>query len=103
MRGPRTASSRSWRDSRTSTSGSCARTATPPRRTPEVRTMFREFLRFELRYQLRSPLPWLIALLLAFLVFLAISTDQVQIGGSIGNVNRNSPSVILNILGTFSV
>ena len=32
--------------------------------------MFREFLRFELRYQLRSPLPWLIALLFAFLAFL---------------------------------
>ncbi len=65
--------------------------------------MFREFLRFELRYQLRSPLPWLIALLFAFLAFLAITTDQVQIGGSIGNVNRNAPSVILNILGTFSI
>ncbi len=65
--------------------------------------MFREFLRFELRYQLRSPLPWLIALLLSFLAFLAMTTDQVQIGGSIGNVNRNAPSVILNILGTFSV
>ena len=32
--------------------------------------MFREFLRFELRYQLRSPLPWLIALLV--LVALAL-------------------------------
>src|SRR6185503_19852772 len=85
----RTASSRSSRDSRTSTSGSCA--------------MFREFLRFELRYQLHSPLPWLIALLLSFLAFLAMTTDQLQIGGSIGNVNRNAPGVILTVLGTFSV
>jgi hypothetical protein len=65
--------------------------------------VFREILRFELRYQLRSPLPWLIALLLSFLAFLAISTDQVSIGGGIGNVNRNAPSVILTILATFSV
>jgi ABC-2 type transport system permease protein len=65
--------------------------------------MFREFLRFELRYQLRSPLPWLIALLFAFLAFLAMTGDDVQIGGAIGNVNRNSPSVILNFLSVFSI
>jgi ABC-2 type transport system permease protein len=65
--------------------------------------MFREFLRFELRYQLRSPLPWLIALLFAFLAFLAMVTDEVQIGGAIGNINRNAPSVILNFLSTFSI
>ena len=29
--------------------------------------------------------------------------DDVQIGGAIGNVNRNSPSVILTFLSTFSV
>ena len=38
--------------------------------------MFREFLRFELRYQLRSPLPWLIALLFALLAFGAMTTDD---------------------------
>jgi ABC-2 type transport system permease protein len=65
--------------------------------------VFREFLRFELRYQLRSPLPWLIALLFAFLAFLAMTGDDVQIGGAIGNVNRNAPSVILNFLVTFSI
>ena len=65
--------------------------------------MLAEILRFELRYQLRSPLPWLIALLLSFLAFMAMTGDSVQIGGAIGNVNRNAPSVILNILGTFSI
>lgn len=65
--------------------------------------MFREFLRFELRYQLRSPLPWLIALLFGFLAFLAMTGDDVQIGGAIGNVNRNAPSVILNFMVTFSI
>jgi hypothetical protein len=65
--------------------------------------VFREFLRFELRYQFRSPLPWLIALLFGFLAFLAMTGDNVQIGGAIGNVNRNAPSVILNFLVTFSI
>jgi ABC-2 type transport system permease protein len=65
--------------------------------------VFREFLRFELRYQLRSPLPWLIVLLLSFLAFLAMTSDQVTIGDAIGNVNRNAPSVILTILSVFSI
>jgi len=60
--------------------------------------MFREFLRFELRYQLRSPLPWLIALLLSFLAFLAMTGDNVTIGEPIGNVNRNAPFVIMQFL-----
>ena len=65
--------------------------------------MFREFLRFELRYQLRSPLPWLIALLFGLLAFGGMTSDEIQIGGAIGNINRNAPSVILNYLVTFSV
>src|SRR5688572_4501006 len=96
------ASSRSCPDWKTCTSGNCART-TVPRRTPEGRTVLREFLRFELRYQLRSPLPWLIALLFGFLAFLAMTGDDVQIGGAIGNVNRNSPGVILTFMSTFSI
>lgn len=65
--------------------------------------MLREFLRFELRYQLRSPLPWLIALLFGLLAFAAMVSDEIQIGGAIGNVHRNAPSVILNFLAIFSV
>src|SRR3954471_3128227 len=65
--------------------------------------MFREFLRFELRYQLRSPLPWLIALLFGLLAFGGMVSDEIQIGGAIGNVHRKAPSVILNYLVIFSV
>src|SRR6187431_263971 len=83
------------------TSGSCARTAR--RRTPEACAVFREFLRFELRYQLRSPLPWLIALLFGLLAFGGMVSDEIQIGGAIGNINRNAPFVILNYLAIFSV
>jgi ABC-2 type transport system permease protein len=82
-------------------SGSCARTA--QRHTPEARAVFREFLRFELRYQLRSPLPWLIALLFGLLAFGGMVSDEIQIGGAIGNIHRNAPSVILNYLVIFSV
>ncbi len=65
--------------------------------------MFLEFFRFELREQLRSPLLWLLAGLFALLGFGAAASDAVQIGGSIGNVNRNSPFVIIQFMALFSI
>jgi ABC-type transport system involved in multi-copper enzyme maturation permease subunit len=64
--------------------------------------MFREFFSFELRYQLRSPLVWVIAFAFALLAFIATTSDMVTIGEGIGNVNRNAPYVILTFLGIFS-
>jgi len=65
--------------------------------------VLREFFAFDLRFQLRSPLLWITALVVAFLAFAATSTDGIQIGGSIGNVHRNSPYVIASMFGVFSV
>ena len=65
--------------------------------------MFREFFRFELRYQLSYPLIWIAALVFAFAGFLAMTSDFVSLGGGIGNVHRNSPEVILTFLSVFSV
>ncbi|MGH8083174.1 MAG: ABC transporter permease/M1 family aminopeptidase [Lysobacter sp.] len=56
--------------------------------------MMFEFFRFELRQQLRSPLLWLFAVMFGLLAFAAASTDAIQIGGGVGNVNRNSPTTI---------
>ena len=60
--------------------------------------MFREIAAFEIRYHLRHPLIWLVSILFFALTFGAITTDSVSIGGSIGNVNRNAPFVIMQIL-----
>jgi ABC-2 type transport system permease protein len=65
--------------------------------------VFGEFLRFELRYQLRYPLIWIAALVFAFMGFLAMTSDFVQIGGAIGNVHLNSPDVIITFMSVFSV
>jgi ABC-type transport system involved in multi-copper enzyme maturation permease subunit len=65
--------------------------------------MILEFLRFELRQQLRSPLLWLLAVLFALLGFGAAASDAVQIGGGIGNVYRNAPSVIATWLTLFTL
>jgi ABC-type transport system involved in multi-copper enzyme maturation permease subunit len=64
--------------------------------------MFSEFFRFELRYQLRSPLPWVVALVFALMAFAATTTDMITIGEGIGNANRNSPYVILTFFNVFS-
>ncbi len=60
--------------------------------------MVAEILRFEVRYHLRSALFWLSAIVLFLLTFGAITTDAIQIGGAIGNVNRNAPFVIMQVV-----
>ncbi len=65
--------------------------------------MFGEIFRFELRQQLRSPLFWLIATGFAALAFAAACSDSITIGGGIGNIHRNAPYVVVQMLGIFSV
>ena len=65
--------------------------------------MFREFFSFELRFQLRQPLLWLIALIFGLLAFGGTSSDAITIGSSVGNVWRNAPSTIINFSAIFSI
>jgi ABC-type transport system involved in multi-copper enzyme maturation permease subunit len=67
--------------------------------------MWTEFFRFDLRYQLRQPLLWLITLALAAMAFAAAGNPSVQIGGAgaAGNVHLNAPSVIASQLGVLSM
>lgn len=65
--------------------------------------MLREFFRFELGTQLRQPLLWVCACLFGALAFGATTTDAIQVGGAIGNVNRNAPVVVAQTLGFFSL
>ena len=53
---------------------------------------------FELRYQWRQPMTWVATFFFFLLTFGAASSDTVQIGGGIGNVDRNAPIVIVNML-----
>lgn len=65
--------------------------------------MFWSIVFFELRYQLRQPLFWLVGLLFGLMTFGATSSDTVQIGGAIGNVHRNAPFVILQMSAVLSI
>ncbi len=65
--------------------------------------MIFEFLRFELRGQLRSPLPWLLAGLFGLLALGAGSTSVAQMAGGVGNVLRNAPAVTATLLTFFTL
>ena len=65
--------------------------------------MLAEILRFELRHQLRQPVFLLAGAFFFLSAFLAVTTDAVVIGGSIGNVDRNAPFVILRLLVVMSI
>ncbi|MFA9216066.1 MAG: M1 family aminopeptidase [Sphingomonadaceae bacterium] len=65
--------------------------------------MLREFFKFDLDYQLRQPLLWVAGLLLGLMAFGATTSDSVQVGGAIGNINRNAPVVTAQLLAAFSM
>ncbi|MBS0472821.1 MAG: aminopeptidase [Proteobacteria bacterium] len=64
--------------------------------------MFAKIAGFEFRYQLRSPVFWVAAVIFFLLTFAATTLSQVQIG-SIGAVHKNAPYAILQVTGTMCV
>ncbi len=65
--------------------------------------MFWSIVRFEIRYHVRNPLFYITSALFLMLAFGAVTSDTVQVGEAMGNVDRNAPVVILRLLGTLSV
>jgi ABC-type transport system involved in multi-copper enzyme maturation permease subunit len=65
--------------------------------------MIRAITAFELRYHLKQPLFYILTALFFILTFFAVTSDAVQIGGAVGNVNRNAPYVIMQFLLVMSV
>jgi ABC-type transport system involved in multi-copper enzyme maturation permease subunit len=60
--------------------------------------MFTEVFRFELKYQFRRSLLYIFAVSFFLMAFLIVSSDAVMPIGRGGNVARNAPFVIFNIL-----
>ncbi|WP_033961237.1 M1 family aminopeptidase [Psychroserpens jangbogonensis] len=56
--------------------------------------MFKTFFLSELKYTLKQPMVYIFIFVLALMEFFATVSDNVQIGGAIGNVYRNSPYTI---------
>ena len=53
--------------------------------------MFKTFFISELKYTLKQPMVYIFIFILALMEFFATVSDNVQVGGAIGNVYRNSP------------
>ena len=64
--------------------------------------MFAKIAAFELRYQLRNPVFWVVSVLFFLLAFGGMTIEQIQIGSG-GNVHRNSPVAIFQYHFIFSL
>lgn len=64
--------------------------------------MFARIASFELRYQLRNPVFWVVLVLFFLLTFGGTTVEQIQIGSG-GNVHKNSPAAIGQIHLIFSM
>jgi ABC-2 type transport system permease protein len=64
--------------------------------------MFGKITRFELRYQLRNPVFWVVAILFFLLTFGSVTIPQVQIGNG-GNIHKNAPAAIAQTTLIFSL
>jgi len=61
------------------------------------------FFRHEVQYWLSRPMVWIFLGIITLLVMGAVSSDQIQIGGGVGSVYKNAPSVIQNYYGVMSL
>ncbi|WP_276133714.1 ABC transporter permease/M1 family aminopeptidase [Polluticoccus soli] len=62
-----------------------------------------KFITYEWKYWLRSPMTWILFLINAALIFGAVSSDNISIGGGVGNVYKNAPHAVQNYYGVMSL
>lgn len=65
--------------------------------------MFSTFFKFETKSWLKAPMPYIFLFVIGFLCATATVSDNVSIGGSFGNIYKNSPFVTMNWYATFSI
>jgi len=65
--------------------------------------MFKEFFLKELITGLKRPMVYIFLFVISFLVFMAVVSDNVVIGGAVGNVFKNAPHIIALYCGILSV
>lgn len=62
-----------------------------------------KFIKLEWKYWLTSPMIWIFLFINALLVFGAVSSDNVTIGGGVGSVHKNAPYIIQTYYGLMSL
>lgn len=58
--------------------------------------MFASIALFELRYQLKNPVFWVVSVMFFLLTFGSVTVEQIQIGSG-GNVHKNAPFAIVQV------
>lgn len=61
------------------------------------------FIRYEWKHWLKSPMTWVFLLINTLLIMGAVASDQITIGGGIGNVHKNAPYTVENFYGIMSL
>jgi ABC-2 type transport system permease protein len=62
-----------------------------------------KFIRYELKYWLRTPMIWIFMFINTLIVFFAVGSEHVSVGGSVGNIHKNAPFVIEQYYGILSM
>ena len=62
-----------------------------------------KFIKHEWKYWLNAPMTWIFLLINTMLVMGAVSSDNINIGGGVGSVFKNAPSVIQKYYGVMSL
>lgn len=62
-----------------------------------------KFIQYEIKNWLKTPMLWIFLLINTLLVFFAIASDKVNIGGSVGNIHKNAPYIIEQYYAIFSI
>lgn len=65
--------------------------------------MFKEFFIKEITTALKRPMIYIFLLIITLMVFGAVVSDNIVIGGTIGNVYKNAPHVITNYVAILSI
>ncbi len=65
--------------------------------------MFGTFFSFEIKHWLRAPLPWIFMFIFGLMIFGATVSNNITIGGSIGNVWKNAPFVVQQYYAVMSI
>ena len=64
--------------------------------------MFAQIVKFELSYHARQPLVYVVSIVLFLLSFGATVSDNISVGGTITNININSPFNVIIVLASIS-
>lgn len=62
-----------------------------------------KFTKHEIKYWVKTPMLWIFFGIITLLTFGAVASDDIQIGGSIGNVFKNAPSAIQSYYSIMSI